>query len=547
MDFLNKAYAQIADLFRTMTPGARITAGLLLAAVVVSLGYLFNSQISGSNSDLLHGVPVSGSQLQLMMSAFGKANLNDAVVQGGQIFVPRGQEAKYMGALADAKALPPNLGSAFKGAVDSSNPFSSPEERNNRWIVARQEELKNILSSMSGIEQGYVIFDSTLTGGFKREKLTTALAVVKPIGSQELDEDKVASIRLLVKSAIAGLDIKNVTVSDQNGHTWSGDPESGGAAGENKYVALQRTYEKDLKNSIKNCLSNIPGVTVTAKVILDPNETTRTTEIKHDKPTEVHSSESTTSRTADTGGTGGQAGFARQQPNTGMALGGSPSGGSKEEENGSKTEVTSIPSGKQTDVVKLGLTPIMEKASIGIPSGYFKKAWLLENPPPAGQEPKDPDVAVLDQFKTKTIEKVKKQVAMQLTLPEGNTDATSLVEVTDFPEIPAVMPPEPSLAKNALLWLGDYWSVAGMIGLAGVSLVMLRSLVKSAPPVAEHSMPRLADTPDEESEASPDKQPAARARRFTTGPSLRDEISTLVKEDPDTAANILKTWIGHSA
>ena len=41
MDFLNKAIAQLSDLFRSMTPGARITAGLLLAVVVVSMGYLF--------------------------------------------------------------------------------------------------------------------------------------------------------------------------------------------------------------------------------------------------------------------------------------------------------------------------------------------------------------------------------------------------------------------------------------------------------------------------------------------------------------------------
>ena len=85
-----------------------------------------------------------------------------------------------------------------------------------------------------------------------------------------------------------------------------------------------------------------------------------------------------------------------------------------------------------------------------------------------------------------------------------------------------------------------------MIGLAGVSLVMLRSMVKSAPPVEQHTMPRLADTPEEETEEIPDRPPPVRVRRFTAGPSLRDEISTLVKEDPDTAANILKTWIGHA-
>ena len=38
---------------------------------------------------------------------------------------------------------------------------------------------------------------------------------------------------------------------------------------------------------------------------------------------------------------------------------------------------------------------------------------------------------------------------------------------------------------------------------------------------------------------------ARRLRRMTgTGPSLRDELSELVKEDPDSAANVLRSWIG---
>jgi hypothetical protein len=37
MDFFAKTFAQLAELFRSMTPAARITTGLLLAAVVISL------------------------------------------------------------------------------------------------------------------------------------------------------------------------------------------------------------------------------------------------------------------------------------------------------------------------------------------------------------------------------------------------------------------------------------------------------------------------------------------------------------------------------
>ena len=117
--------------------------------------------------------------------------------------------------------------------------------------------------------------------------------------------------------------------------------------------------------------------------------------------------------------------------------------------------------------------------------------------------------------------------------------------MTDFQEIPTVMPPEPSLAKNAMLWFGDYWSVAGMIGLAGVSLVMLRSLVKSAPPFEPSARCRGWRTCRTKKRPNPTNRRPSAYDVSRAGPSLRDEISALVKEDPDTAANILKTWIGH--
>ena len=49
--------------------------------------------------------------MKAMESAFGKAHLEGYVIEGSKIRVPRGQKAAYMGALADAKALPKNFGS----------------------------------------------------------------------------------------------------------------------------------------------------------------------------------------------------------------------------------------------------------------------------------------------------------------------------------------------------------------------------------------------------------------------------------------------------
>lgn len=91
-----------------------------------------------------------------------------------------------------------------------------------------------------------------------------------------------------------------------------------------------------------------------------------------------------------------------------------------------------------------------------------------------------------------------------------------------------------------------------MAGLVLVSLVVLRSMVRSVPAPAEPSAVSLRVAAEPEPQAAPAAQTetpemkaARRLRRITgSGPSLRDELSELVTEDPDAAASILRGWIG---
>ena len=93
--------------------------------------------------------------------------------------------------------------------------------------------------------------------------------------------------------------------------------------------------------------------------------------------------------------------------------------------------------------------------------------------------------------------------------------------------------------------------MVAMVGLVLFSLGMLRSMLRSVPAAAGgvgHGLDardgRRSRRP-QESEEPVEATAARRLRRMTgTGPSLRDELSEFVKEDPDSAANILRTWIG---
>ena len=93
MDFVNKAYAQLSELFRSMTPGTRIAAALLLGVIVVSLVYLFQYQGSSGDEYLLDGRPFSGSELTAIESAFAQKGLAKSHVEGNKIRIPRGQKS----------------------------------------------------------------------------------------------------------------------------------------------------------------------------------------------------------------------------------------------------------------------------------------------------------------------------------------------------------------------------------------------------------------------------------------------------------------------
>src|SRR5688500_12924761 len=136
MDFLNTAYSQLSDLFRSMTLGARITAGLLLTVVVVSLAWLFQHQVAGGDTYLLGGHSFSSGDLVAAQAAFSKAGLNDFEVVGTQIRVPRQQQYAYVAALADDKALPADWNRFLTKSLDSNNPFMSAGERETRLRVA---------------------------------------------------------------------------------------------------------------------------------------------------------------------------------------------------------------------------------------------------------------------------------------------------------------------------------------------------------------------------------------------------------------------------
>ncbi len=541
MDIFNRAYSQLYDLFRSMTPGARLTSGLLLIVVLLSAGYLFTHQNVAPEIDLMHGVPVAVGQLPTMEAAFAKANLKGYEVRGSSIYVPRGQEQIFMAALADARALPPNIGEALSEAISASTPFEPSTKSADRMKIARQIELSRIIRSMSGIENAYVLYDvDAKVGPWNREKLITATVCVKPVGAEQLEESRVSAIRHLVAGAIAGMKPENVTVSDLNGRTRYGNSEDVGS-GENRYLSLKRTYEQDLKAKILNALPFIPGVTVELSVALDRESVAPIKQNKRIVRKKQHNTGNSAEKEKQTAHTETPV----QQPNAPSILNSLLNGDGKDKDDEPETTEDSdrVAEG-QSEPTDAGLKPVLATVSIGVPMSYFKKVWQERNPVEPGRTPRTPNQAALDQIRSEETAMIQKHVAQLLPSPNGAAKAAELVTVTPFQDIAVQEPSAPDFSKEILNWIRQSWALLAVVGLGLASLVTLRSMVHRSPAMieAKTSLHGDANAADE-----PSPIPSPHARRFRNNtPTYRDELSELVEDDPDTAANVLRSWIGHT-
>jgi flagellar M-ring protein FliF len=551
MDFLSKAYGQLVDLLRSMTPAARITTALLLAVVVVGLALLLGRQAGGPDDLLLGGQAFSQSELMAMESAFGKAGLNDYQIESGRIRVPRGERAAYMAAMADGGALPHDFGAFLRKALDQGGMLASAKEREERAKVALQQELALILRGMKGIERASVLYDVRTRPGLARDTVATASVTVKPIGSQPLDESRVRDIRHLVASSIAGLKPEAVAVTDQNGRTYPAVPE-GQLGDTDPYRERKNAYERDLAQKIDALLAPIPGRIVQVYVELDPetHRETQTTEWLKDKSIagaqDERSSEETREGPTPAGPPGTRSNTSNEPATVAQAKGSSLT------RNANETRQVMYPGGKSTKGTTIGLTIRRATASISIPKSYFEKVWRHRTGADPSQKPDRNAIATIESEEAKKIQDI---TSPQLP-PREAGDPVLSVTVRAFDDFPVEPAEEPTTVSLAWGWLREYWSTLGMTVLGLVSLLMVRSMVRSAPaepvppatlglPLSDALAAETAARPSPAETAAAPPRPAAQRllKRREGGPSLREELAEIIREDPDTAANILRAWI----
>jgi flagellar M-ring protein FliF len=555
MDFLNKAFAQLTELFRSMTPGARITAGLLLAAIVVSMLFLFRVQTNGADELLLGGREFSNAEIAVAEAAFAKANLAKSEIVGNKIKIPRGEKAAYLAALAENNALPEDFGTALTSAASSENPFMSSRSLDLKVQTAKQRELSLILSRMQGIEVATVTYDEIDKPGFPRRKEKSAMVAVKPSIGAEINGEQVRAIRNTVAGAYAGLDRNSVTVVDiGSGRSYAGTSADGTSGPDDHiYAEAKLRLENDWKAKIYDRLRMIPGVVVGVNVDLDPEIQHQTSSHKVDpKSVAVQTSETSENSSSTQPTTSGRPGATPNSMVNAPAAVSQDKGAQSTSERTGATQASVV---GQDHIVsrRAPLTPRQVQAIVDVPMSYYRKIWQERNPPVAGEQPKTPTPAELDKIEVETRKRVEDSVVKLLPRPETGNDPFVPVTVTSYQDIAQATIVMPGTMDAAVSWLASNWQTIAMVLVGLFSLMMLRGMLRSSAPAptpapdaaATAAAAAAASAEEEDADAASVKMPR---RRFgTSGPTLRDELREIVKEDPDAAATVLRAWIGDAA
>lgn len=552
---MNELTQQVRELFESMTAGARLTAGMLLAVVVVSVAYLFQQSTAGPDEYLFGAEALPASQINAMQAAMSKAGLNDFQVEGNRIRVPRGTRHAYIAAIADDGALPTHAKDFMGDALSSGSVFDSAEVKRQRIKLALEKELSHTIGWMPWVEQASVVYDLQTSRGPRQKQQASATVSILPVAGEMVDGRRAKNIQKLVAGGFASMKPDDVTVNNLGGDDFGayGDDVYAGDY-ESLYHRERVRIENEKRRLILSQLSHIPGVRVQVNAILDEVIQKQSFDVKPD-PQAVAISETTdssniTKTTVDGGARPGlQANGPQGIGNTEVAQ-----RENKLVETNETSRIDNRVGETQMQETRAGLVAKEIQASVVVPREFVVNVWKQQQLATTGELPENVDPEGLKLTEAKVVTDVEGAVKPVLPKLVGESDYKQ-VNVVVIDTVPSDPLPEISIASEALAWSSRHGNTLAMLGVALVSLLMLRSAVKSTTPGGDGAATQspIALQLDSEGNAVPggsgestdgDEEEERPKLKLAKSDSLRDDLTDIVRSDPDAAAAILRNWIG---
>jgi flagellar biosynthesis/type III secretory pathway M-ring protein FliF/YscJ len=540
MEFIKKQFEQIKEHLGTLTGSQSLVIFLLVVMIVVALFWTIY-QTSKPPMVALLDQTLTDSEIASYENKLESWDVT-YLVADGKIMVKRQERDRLIARLGQTNALPTDMSESWRKLVLESDMWLSQEDRQNRWKLALEQRLGQIVQLMDGVQRAYVIINpgskKLLSDGPSSDP--SASVYLHMQSGATPSRSLVLAVAGMVSGAVDRLSQDRVRVIANGAPCRVPSDESPFTI---DALDTRRAYERHFSDKIQQVLA-IENAQVGVFVELE-TEAIQTTEKKYNDP--VVSREHTVENLSEPVSPKGEPGV---RPNTGVSVQVSQLAG----ERTSQTETDTEYMGDRdlTQIVKHNMPGTVKtiRATVNIPYSYFMEIYKAKT----GKEEK-PSAAELEPI----IKDQEANIAKKI-LPIINSTDPTYVEVSHFYDLQP-MAETTALASSgptSLPEITQYAKPAGLVLLAFTSLLMvLMMLKKNSSNVSIQNLEQaLANQPDPTPSLDNESGPVGEASSsegvlegievddYTLRTrKMAEQVASMVKEDPGSAATLVRQWI----
>lgn len=569
MAFLSRYLAQIRAQLQGLSVSHRLLIGLLVVILVVTIFFVVEASRKPEMVDLLPQ-SLTAEEISTITSYLkGKYQYQ---VQADKILVPVEQAYQVRGELAAAQALPHDTTAAFARLAEQSFSFDTTANTDQKWVVAKGEVLGRILRAYPFIADATVIIDKKAPGFAigRAEEKTSATVWIKLKSNEVMNSSRVQAITNLVRGAVAGLEPDRIQLTDG---TRSYRAANDDAAMPADLLEFKQSQEEKYTKKLDAIFSHMGDVKIAVNVVPDMSARTirkETFDPKGIAKVEIDAT-SKESSSGDGASAGGQPGV---QPNVSVATGGSGGGGGSgntTSESSSKTEAR-FSSEQETQMVPAGTVIADITATINVPRSFFRSLYR--------RNAKDEKVEPTDEQLQPLFDTYLKRLHAQAKNAIGaKTDDQIRLDWFDDTLVPLMEAGKPvgsvaglgggGIGSLAMQHVKEVVLATFTVGALTVMLMMVRRAAP-APAGADADLgvffgaggggkgkgskgSRRTGDPGALDVGEDVIGEAGQGEAVLTGIELDDEtlqsrkmvdeVSTMIKENPENAASLVKRWI----
>lgn len=555
MDLLKAQYDRISAQLAALSSSQKMLTAALVAIMVMTLIW-WGRYAGDPEMEPVLDQSFSAQDVSRITANLASRGIH-YTVSGDRILVPADRKFEVIAALSYAHLMPRDTASGFDEMMTKfSNPFQPDSMNEKLFNHGKEIMLSQIIQNFPNVAKADVMIDPTREIHVSSSVEPSATVTLTMQDGAQANDQLVDAAADVVQGAQSGLVRSRIKVVvggiPRRLHDTEDANDLNGSGGDQ--LELQQKAEVLRENQIKDYFSYIPDLKVFVTVKVDATSTQAHSQ-QYDPKKVVQKETETTSNTIETTNANPASGDPGVRPNVGLDVGGSAAGGgSSSTENKESTKFGVFVSSEEKNTKTPAGAVTVVAASVRVPVAYFEAIFTKHNP-----DAKSPTDAQLQPLIEAELPKIRTDV-MRCT---GLATANDVAVETYLDAAPlAAVAPQAASALSVSTLVGSHGRELMLGGLAVMSLFMVSTMVrKGAPILAAPVVAGVAGAVAVGPGGTLNTEEVLAGEVTGGGTMLNgmeldeeavrnqqmlEQVSSMVKENPDGAANLVKRWMSRS-